>query len=117
MTITHVVSLKYKDSIPEEERLLAFERFLHLKTSCKLPPSESKGEGGGGGNYILDLIAGKENLSPERLDKGFHQTFVLTFKDEKDLFYYLEQDEDHKRFSSMVANLLEDVFVFDFKSG
>jgi hypothetical protein len=57
------------------------------------------------------------NVSKEGFDRGYHETFIVTFANEKDRDIYLEHPK-HKEFAKLLDGLLADkgVFVFDFVS-
>jgi hypothetical protein len=62
MTVTHIVSFRFEKSASQEERNGLHQEFLQLKAKCY------QGERGG---YIVDLIAGNKNISPEGAGKDF----------------------------------------------
>jgi hypothetical protein len=63
MTVTHIVSFRFKDDVPAEERNKVHAEFLALKGGCKREDGETA--------YIVELIGGKKNTSPEGAGKDF----------------------------------------------
>jgi len=66
MTVTHIVSFRFKDSVSKEEREKVHKDFLHLKDSCKRQDSV-----GDEMKYIINLVGGKANSSTEGAGKDF----------------------------------------------
>lgn len=60
MTVTHIVSFKFQDSISQEERKQVHKDFLQLKEDCKKEDGET---------YITNLIGGTKNTSTEGAGK------------------------------------------------
>ena len=59
---------------------------------------------------MLSMKAGK-NMSWEPFGKGMTHGFVLEFKDQADLDYYLTEDPVHAAFSAAAKGLIEDSIV------
>lgn len=98
-TLRHVVSFKFKDTTTKEQIKKVEDAFRALKTKI---PQISSFEWG-------------TNVSPEKLDKGFTHTFIVTFKSDKDRDAYLIHPE-HKKFVDLALPLIGDAFVIDFWS-
>lgn len=62
MPYTHIVSFKYRSDVDAAKRQEAYDRFLQLKPSCETKEGKP---------YILDLKAGKGNVSPEGKGHGY----------------------------------------------
>ncbi|PWN97962.1 hypothetical protein FA09DRAFT_318956 [Tilletiopsis washingtonensis] len=106
MTITHIVSFRYANSVSEAERNKYFDELLALKHTCLRD----------GKPYIRALVGGCANTSPEGAGKGFDHTFVVTFASADDVKHYLETDDVHMEFASRVKPLLADAFIYDFET-
>ncbi|PWN26717.1 hypothetical protein BDZ90DRAFT_260978 [Jaminaea rosea] len=105
MPYTHIVSFKYRSDVDAAKRQEAYDRFLQLKPSCETKEGKP---------YILDLKAGKGNVSPEGKGHGYDQIFIAIFANERDVAYYLGEDPVHLEYMDFVKPLLEDAFIFDF---
>jgi len=95
--LRHVVSINYKDDIPEDQVNEAILDFTNLKT--KIPE-------------IISFEWGLNN-STEGHSKGFTHGFILTFKDEASRDIYLNHQE-HLLLVERVKPIIEDLFVIDF---
>ena len=62
MTVKHIVSFRFKDDIPNEDREKVHTDFLQLASTCKRETGEK---------YIIDLVGGKKNVSTEGVGKDF----------------------------------------------
>jgi hypothetical protein len=100
--ITHIVLFKYSPSITWTDLQSHFDSFLALPSKC-LHPSTGK-------PYMLSMKAGK-NMSWEPFSKGMTHGFVLEFKNQEDLDYYLTEDPVHLAFSAAAKPLIEDSVV------
>lgn len=89
MPVIHVVSFKYKDSVPSEERQQLYDHFNTFRTQCLYTDSKP---------YILDFKSSTQNTSPENAGKGFHHIFISTFPSQEHVKYYLEKDPVHLAF-------------------
>ncbi|CAO1616687.1 unnamed protein product [Sympodiomycopsis kandeliae] len=107
MPYTHIVSFSYPTTTTESTRSEAYTKFLALKDECKLQ---------NGSKYILNIQAGKKNISPEGMGKGFDQLFIVTFENSDHVKYYLEEDAKHLEFASWVRGHVSDAFIYDFES-
>jgi hypothetical protein len=96
-TVNHVVAFKFKSTATPAQIKEVEVAFRALQT--KVP-------------QIVSLKWGT-NSSPEKLNKGFTHSWVLTFKTDKDRDDYLVHP-DHQAFGKLVGPLLDDVFVIDF---
>jgi hypothetical protein len=96
-TVNHVVAFKFKSTATPAQITEVEVAFRALQT--KVP-------------QIVSLKWGT-NSSPEKLNKGFTHSWVLTFKTDKDRDDYLVHP-DHQAFGKLVGPLLDDVFVIDF---
>ncbi|KAG8933636.1 hypothetical protein FRC03_009757 [Tulasnella sp. 419] len=108
MSNLHIVVFKYKPSTSSEDKLKVANDFLALKDACKLVGSSSP--------YISSIRAGS-NYSEEGFHKGFEHAFVVEFRNEEERQYYLSEDPAHASFKLSIGQLVEDIFVFDFKPG
>jgi hypothetical protein len=99
--IVHVVSFKYKKAVTEAKQKEIADALVALKKSIP---------------QIISMDHGR-NVSKEGFDRGYHETFIVTFANEKDRDIYLEHPK-HKEFAKLLDGLLADkgVFVFDFVS-
>ena len=95
--LRHFVCFKYKNNISEETITKIDRAFVKLEKR-------------------IDDINGFEkglNNSPEGLNKGFKQCYLITFDSEEGRDRYLFHP-DHKKFVELVGPVLEDVFVVDY---
>jgi len=95
--VHHVVCLKFKSTATPQDIKKIEEAFSALQD--KIPG--------------IEALKWGTNVSKEQRNKGFTHCFVLTFKTEKDRDTYLEHPE-HKAFGTLVAPVVDDVFVIDF---
>ena len=95
--LRHCVSFKFKSEAGKEQIQKVVDAFKDLK---KKIPTIEKFEFG-------------VNVSPEKHDKGFTHTFMLTFASEKDRDDYAVHP-DHKAFGALLKPVLDDVFVLDY---
>lgn len=115
--LRHVVLFRYRDGITDEERDEVRRRF------CALAGSLREGR-----RYITSIEWG-EQMSPEGLDAGFQDAFILTFASEGDRNFYVGdpvisspnlRDAEHHRFKLFVGPFLAThapgALVFDFVS-
>jgi hypothetical protein len=102
VVITHVVLFKYKPNISWTELQSHFATFLQLPEKCLHPTTNLP--------YMLSMRAGK-NQSWETFSKGMTHGFVLEFKSQADLDYYLLEDPVHLAFSQAAGKLIEDSVV------
>ena len=93
----HFVSFKFKPSTSKEQIQNVTNVLYALKD--KIP-------------QVISIEYGANN-SPEDLNKGFTQSFLITFANEKDRDIYLTHPE-HEKFKALMKPLVEDVFVFDY---
>ena len=113
--IRHIVLFRYREDLSDSERSEVRRRFQAL--------AESQREGR---RYIIGLEWGPQS-SPEGLDGGFQDGFIVTFGSEGDRNYYLGspmvsspqlRDPEHHRFKEFVQPFLAtdgpSVLVFDF---
>jgi hypothetical protein len=95
--LRHVVLFKFKSDADPQAIARAQEAFEALPD--KIP-------------QIREFEWGLNN-SPEGLNKGFTQCFLLTFDSEEDRAIYLPHP-DHKAFGALLKDILEDVTVVDY---
>jgi hypothetical protein len=95
--VRHFVALKFKDTTSKEQIHDIEEGFRSLKS--KIP-------------QVVSIEWGS-NISPEQLNKGFTDGFLVTFRSEKDRDAYLVHPE-HLKFKEKALPLVADVFVLDF---
>lgn len=94
----HFVAFKYKAEVDPAQKKSVREAFLLLKR--KIP-------------FVVSIEWGP-NTSPENLNKGMDDGFLLTFKSSKDRDQYLTHPE-HEAFKKIALPLVADAFVFDFE--
>lgn len=94
---THFVAFKYKDTTTAAQKEALRAAFLDLRT--KIP-------------FIVSLTWGS-NTSPENLNKGMSDGFLLTFKSAADRDAYLIHPQ-HEAFKALALPMVADAFVFDF---
>ena len=95
--LLHVVAFKFKATANPAQIQQVVEEFRALKKKI---------------SEVKDLSWGTNN-SPEKLDKGFTHSWLLTFHSEKDRDIYLKHPE-HEAFVKIVQPVVEDVFVIDY---
>lgn len=93
----HVVSFKFKADAKKEQVDEVVNAFRDLKKKIK----------------VIKEFSWGTNVSPEKHDKGFTHTFILSFNSEKDRDTYLVHP-DHQAFGKIVGPVLADVFVVDY---
>jgi hypothetical protein len=98
--VKHMVAFKFKDGTSQEDIDKLNAAFADLENKI---------------DVIRTFDSGK-NHSPEKLNKGTTDGYLLTFDSEADRDTYLNHPA-HKEFGSMAGKILADVFVFDFTSG
>ncbi|KAI1371960.1 dabb-domain-containing protein [Hypoxylon crocopeplum] len=108
MTIYHIVLLKFKDLVPQEEDKAACNRMLALETNCIHPTTQKT---------YLKVIGGGRDNSPEALQNDMTYAFILQFENEEDRKYYLEKDPAHLEFGASIKDIIEKVQVVDFTPG
>ena len=100
--ILHCVFLRFRSDVGERDKLGLYAGIAALKD--RIPG-------------MLDVQAGP-NVSPEALDKGFSEGFVVTFADAAARDRYLA-DEDHRMVGARIVAATEGgvdgVFVFDLQ--
>ena len=100
--IVHCVFLRFSAGIGERDKLALYAEIAALKQ--RIPG-------------MLDFSAGP-NASPEGLDKGFSDGFVVTFADAAARDRYLADPEHAKAGGKIVAATeggLDGVFVYDLQ--
>jgi hypothetical protein len=100
--ITHIVLFKYAPSTPWTELQAHFDAFLALPAKCIRKDT--------GKPYMASMKAGK-NMSWEDHAKGMTHGFVLEFRCQADLDYYLTEDPVHLAFSKAARTLVQDSVV------
>lgn len=117
--IQHVVVFQYKPTVTIQQKNDIMQRFLALKDASK---KDNK-------PYIVSIVGGESRNSIEGLDRGFDQTFIVTFKNREDFEYYIGKpfyspfDHAHDQFKNDVQSFLAvnekgettGVMVFDFE--
>ena len=96
--VKHVVLLKFKDGTPEERTNKYFDDLLDLSESI---------------SGIDDYVSGTNN-SPEQRSQGLTHGFIMTFTDAAARDAYVVH-ADHENFKASVADIVENVIVFDFE--
>ena len=100
--ILHCVFLRFRPDVSERDKLGLYAGIAALKD--RVPG-------------MLDVQAGP-NVSPEGLDKGFSEGFVVTFVDAAARDRYLADEEHGKVGARIVAATeggVDGVFVFDLQ--
>lgn len=97
--VKHMVAFKFKDGTPQADIDKLNAAFADLENKI---------------DVIRTFDTGK-NHSPEKLNKGATDGYLLTFDSETDRDTYLNHPA-HKEFGSMAGKILADVFVIDFTS-
>lgn len=100
--ITHIVLFQYSPSLAWPELQAHFDAFLALPGKCLHKDT--------GRPYMLSMKTGK-NMSWENYSKGMTHGFVLEFRCQADLDYYLTEDPVHLAFSRAAKPLVEDSVV------
>lgn len=111
--VRHIVLFRYRDAISNEDQREVTRRFLALQGSLR-----------NGAPYIVSIEEGAQN-SGEKMDGGFDQAFLVTFRSQGDRNYYVGQpivrnpdfyDPAHHAFKEFVSEFLapEGVLVFDY---
>jgi hypothetical protein len=111
--VRHIVLFRYRDAISKEDQREVTRRFLALQGSLR-----------NGAPYIVSIEEGMQN-GGEKLDGGFDQAFVVTFRSQGDRNYYVGQpivrnpdfyDPAHHAFKEFVSEFLapDGVLVFDY---
>ena len=111
LTHTHIVLFKYSSSITWQTLQSHFSTFQSLRKRCLKPAAT-------GVPYMLSMRAG-QNRSWEPFSKNLTHGFVLEFRSQEDLDYYLTEDPVHLAFSrdAQEKGLIEDSVVLDLKDG
>merc|ERR1711879_461063 len=105
--VHHIVLFKYKESVNEEQKLEAANKFRGLQQNCLSKEGKS---------YIGQLTSGSQN-NGERRSKGFQHGFTVFFKNEAERDYYLFEDPAHLAFKKYIGQLIEDALTFDYTEG
>jgi Stress responsive A/B Barrel Domain len=98
----HIVGLKYKPAVTQDQKDEVMKEFLVLKKECKRD----------GETYIVSLVDGDCTGSLERLTSGFEHAFIVTFNSADDYKYYLGApfsnpfDLAHDEFKKLAVPLL-----------
>jgi hypothetical protein len=95
--LRHFVALKFKPDTTKQQVKSLEQDFQSLK--AKIPQVSS--------------IEWGKNISPENLNKGFDDAFLVTFQTAKDRDAYLVNPE-HLKFKAKSLPLVDDVFILDF---
>jgi len=95
--LRHFVAFKYKETTSKEQIKEVEEAFQSLKS--KIP-------------QVVSIEWGP-NASPEKLNKGFTDCFLVSFKTDKDRDAYLVHPE-HLKFKEKAIPLVADALVLDF---
>ncbi|KAG5953065.1 hypothetical protein E4U53_007033 [Claviceps sorghi] len=89
MSVTHVVSIGFKEDATSEAIAQCCQELLDLKHRCILASSQKP--------YIVSSKGGKD-MSIENLSNGFTHVFVVEFASVADRDYYVKEDEAHRSF-------------------
>lgn len=95
--LRHFVAFKYKEAATKQQIHEVEEAVQSLKS--KVP-------------QVVSIEWGSNN-SPEQLNKGFTDGFLITFRTKEDRDTYLVHPA-HLRFKEKALPLIADVFVLDF---
>jgi hypothetical protein len=93
----HFVAFKYKDTTTAAQKKALQDAFLGLTKKIA----------------VIVSIEWGPNTSPENLNKGMNDAFLLTFKSAKDRDQYLVHP-DHVAFKDMALPMVADAFIFDY---
>ncbi|THF51009.1 Dabb family protein [Allorhizobium terrae] len=100
--IQHCVFLRFKASVPQTEKQAIYQAITDLKNSV---------------SGMVDVKAGP-NVSPEGLNGGFVDGFIVTFEDSKSRDAYLKHP-DHivvgERIAAATDGGLSGILVFDLQ--
>jgi hypothetical protein len=96
--VKHIVLLKFKEGITQEQIDTLFAEILDLTENVP---------------GVEDYVAGTNN-SPEGLNKGFTHGFVMTFTDAQTRDAYLNH-ADHQRVKAQILEMMDDGLAFDFE--
>jgi hypothetical protein len=96
--VKHIVLLKFKEGITQEQIDTLFAEILDLTENVP---------------GVEDYVAGTNN-SPEGLNKGFTHGFVMTFTDAQTRDAYLNH-ADHQRVKAQILEFMDDGLAFDFE--
>ena len=99
--LEHIVALKLKPGVTEEQTDALLDALLALKDTGALPG-------------ILNVTGGHNN-SPEGKDKGFGYAFIVCFRDAAARDAYLPHPEHIRLAQAFVGPIVDDVFVFDYE--
>lgn len=94
--VRHIVHFKFKADADKAAVEKVVQEFAKLKT--KIPQVESVEFG--------------TDVSPEKLNKGFSHTWIVSFKNEADRDTYLKH-KDHLAFVGVLQPVLEEAMVVD----
>lgn len=117
--IRHVVTMRFKPGVTQEQKDEVKAAFFALQHECKR----------NGQPYVLSVVGGECGGSWEGLNNGFEQLFIVTFKNADDFSYYLgppfapEIDPAHTALKKLAAPLFsvdergnaDGAVVFDFR--
>jgi hypothetical protein len=95
--LRHFVAFKYKETATKQQIHEIEESLQSLKS--KIP-------------HVVSIEWGA-NISPEQLNKGFTDGFLITFRTKLDRDAYLVHPA-HLKFKEQLSPLVADVFVLDF---
>jgi hypothetical protein len=101
--IRHCVFLRFRAEVTRAERLAIYDAIAALKQRIA---------------GMIDVQAGA-NASPEGLDKGFAEGFIVTFENAASRDAYLVDEEHAKVGARIVAAVeggIDGVFVFDLET-
>ena len=98
--IEHVVLLKLKEGVTEEQTRKMLDGLVKLK---EVVPGMME-------------VSGGYNNSPEDKDGGFTYGFIVRFRDAAARDGYVPHPEHQKLAKTLVRPLVDDVLVFDYES-
>ena len=96
--VKHIVLLKFKEGITQEQIAALFGEILDLTENVP---------------GVEDYVAGT-NSSSEGLNKGFTHGFIMTFTDSQARDAYLTH-ADHQRVKAQILSVMDDGLAFDFE--
>ncbi len=99
--LEHIVLLKLKPGVTEEQTRALLEALGKLRDSDKIPG-------------MLEVSGGYNN-SPEGKSQGFTYGFLIKFSDAAARDTYLPHPDHRQLGGQFVGPIAEDVFVFDYE--
>ena len=99
--IEHIVLLKLKDGVTEEQTQALHNGLIALKEKGTIPG--------------IDSITAGYNNSPEGKNHGYNWGFIIRFTDEAARDIYLPHPDHKSLGQTFIRPIVEDVLVFDYE--